>query len=98
MELAPRTENDEESDRVTNTILVDKRLDDSNKSSNLTKVVKTTGDFSNSLANEKKIGSKLHEEVVRAELRVKFLRNLTNNGVGTNRIETTGEAISTEDG
>ena len=39
MELAPRTENDEVSDSVTNTILVDKRLDDSNKSSKLTKVV-----------------------------------------------------------
>ena len=39
LELAPRTENDEVSDSVTNTILVDKRLDESNKISNMTKVV-----------------------------------------------------------
>ena len=36
---------------------------------------------------EKKIGTKLHGEVVKAELRVKLLKNLTKIGVGTNRIE-----------
>ena len=39
MELAQATENDEECSRVTNAILADKRLDESNKNSISTKEV-----------------------------------------------------------
>ena len=39
LELAPRTENDEVSDGVTNTIIVDQMLDNSNKFSKPTNVV-----------------------------------------------------------
>ena len=65
LELAQATENDERCSGVTNAILVDKQLDNSNKSSKPTKVVNSTGVVTNTLANEKKIGVKLHEEVVR---------------------------------
>ena len=51
LELAPRTENDEVIDSVTNTILVDKRLENSNKSSKPSNIVNSTGDVTNTLAN-----------------------------------------------
>ena len=47
----------------------------------------TTGESPDCLAIEKKIGTKLHLEVVKAEQRVKYIRNLSILGVGTNRIE-----------
>ena len=47
----------------------------------------TTGKSEDFLAREKKIGMKLHLDVVRAEQRVKFLKKLSVLGVGTNRIE-----------
>ena len=80
------SENDENGDGATQTELVDNWMEYPNPDSNQIEVV-TTGESNDSLANEKKIGTKLHADVVRAELRVKFLRNLTNLGVGTNRIE-----------
>ena len=87
VELALKIENDERNPRVAETNLVDKRLEKPNQNSQSNQVVITTGEPLSSLAKEKKVGSKLHEDVVRAELRVKMLRSLTKLGVGTNRIE-----------
>ena len=66
-------ENDEGSDRATKTeLVVDERIIYPIPNSILNQVV-TTGESKESLANEKKIGTKLHAEVVKAELRVKYL-------------------------
>ena len=85
--MTPKSENDDEISSVGQTILVDERLGITNQNSKQTQVVITTGESIDSLAKEKKNGARLHENTVRAELRVKFLRSLTNLGVGTNRIE-----------
>ena len=52
--------------------------------SNLQSEVLTTGKSNDNLAYEKKIGTMLHIDAVKAEQRVRFLSIL---GVGTNRIE-----------
>ena len=87
LELANIIENDEGRNKVAQTIPVDRRSDESVQNSNFDQVVITTGVPEGALAEEKRKGSKFHADVVKAELRVKLLRRLTNLGVGTNRIE-----------
>ena len=47
-------------DRATETNLVDDRLTQTNLNSNLNEVVNTTGELASSLAEDKKVGTKLH--------------------------------------
>ena len=80
-------ENDDESDGAMTTNLGIKRWSNPKPNSKFIKVVTTTGESEDPLAFEKKVGDKLHVDVVRSELRARYLRNLTILGVGTNRIE-----------
>ena len=82
--LTPESKNDEEVGSVGQAVLVDKRLEESNQDSNQIQLVITTGESIDSLAKEKKIGTKLHIDAVKAEQRVRFLKNLSMLGVGTN--------------
>ena len=72
---------------ATYTRLVDEWTLDPNSNSRSKYEVFTTGASVDTLAMEKKTGKKLHTDMVKAELRAKFLKNLTIMGVGTNRIE-----------
>ena len=73
--------------RVVVSELVDDRMKHTKSISKLKSEVLTTGKSNDDLAREKKIGTKLHMDAVKAEQRVRLLRNLTILGVGTNRIE-----------
>ena len=72
-EMTPRNENEVGVSSVGQTILVDERLGITNQNSKEIQVVTTTGESKDPLANEKRTGDKLHVEVVRAELRARYL-------------------------
>ena len=81
------TENDEDCNGANNSeLVVDEGTSIPLQNSKTTQVV-STGSSQEFLAKEKKIGKKLHADVAKAELRVRYLRNLTYLGLGTNRIE-----------
>ena len=86
-DLVTHVEN-EETDRVVKlTRLVDERTESPYSDSIPNTEVISTGVSKDALAKEKKTGKQLHTNMVKAELRAKFLKNLTIMGVGTNRIE-----------
>ena len=85
--FGPNSYENEEIDGVTKAKLADERTESPISTSKTNTVVQTTGKSKDNLAMEKKIGSKLYVDMVKAELRVQLLKNLTNLGVGTNRIE-----------
>ena len=68
-----QTENDQKSDeRAISTRLADDRTERPNSNSITSIKVNTTGEQPNSLANEKKIGSKLHADVSRLKCASSF--------------------------
>ena len=75
-DVAQISENDENCNGAAKTSPVVKRMENPKPNSDYIQVVTTTGESEDPLANEKRTGDKLHVEVVRAELRAKYLRNL----------------------
>ena len=74
-------------DSVVTPELVDEGRNPPNSISVIKSKLFTTGKSEDFLAREKKIGTKLHMDAVKAEQHVRLFRNLTILGVGTNRIE-----------
>ena len=87
IDLAPNFENDVGGNGGANHELVESGSKGPYTNSKTKSNVFMTGESNNPLANEKKIGVKLHNDMVKAEQRTKLLKTLSIMGVGTNRIE-----------
>ena len=87
IDLAPNYENEVGGDGGANHELVESGTKSPITNSRTKSNVFTTGEYINSLVNEKKIGVKLHNDMVKAEQRAKLLKTLSMLGVGTNDLE-----------